>query len=431
MTNKYDLEHTGERFLPWTIDDDYMTGYEHIHRYLFATRYADGKRILDIACGEGYGTTMLAQSARLVVGADIHHPALRHAQRYYNAANIAFVEVDAQCLCFGAKSFDLVVSFETLEHFRAQEAFITAVRSMLTDDGILIISTPNAQVYNQGSSHHNPFHERELSQQEFRNLLQGHFSYVHMLGQVISVGSLITPTNREGFLKNSTSLDAIAMKVDPSELPYSLSVSNSGLARYNVAICSNREVTVPPGSIMLDRDHSILGNLQRYRVEAARLSTENAQITLHARDVGKENCALRQTIEQQMEHIDAVSEQIEASVAHEYDLRELLTSVNEQLMERDNFIQESESSSSYKISQMAEYIADLKGTLISKDNTIREMQTYIASLNDALHQKDQYARRTEEYIADLLRRLALQDDVIAQQEKRIAEASTPLLREEY
>src|SRR5258708_6669853 len=108
------LTFTGERFLP---DCSGEIAYEHWHRYAFARRLATGKRVLDAACGEGYGSALLAANAAEVVGVDIDVATLDHASaRYAPIERLRFVHGSCAALPLADASIDLVVSFETVEH---------------------------------------------------------------------------------------------------------------------------------------------------------------------------------------------------------------------------------------------------------------------------------------------------------------------------
>ena len=113
------LEFTGERFTPECVREIW---YEHWHRYAFALPLAAGKRVLDAACGEGYGSALLATRAASVLGADISDTAIDHARARYGAAvNLRFELADATALdALPTQSFDLIVSFETLAHVAEQ-----------------------------------------------------------------------------------------------------------------------------------------------------------------------------------------------------------------------------------------------------------------------------------------------------------------------
>src|SRR5688572_13377980 len=83
------LEWTGERYLPWI--QDAAIAYEHFHRYVFASRLTNGKHVLDLASGEGYGANMLAQTAASVVGVDIAEAAVQHARQKYARGNLNYL----------------------------------------------------------------------------------------------------------------------------------------------------------------------------------------------------------------------------------------------------------------------------------------------------------------------------------------------------
>ena len=127
-----------ERFLPGTEGEIW---YEHWHRYHFAAGLAVGKRVVDAACGEGYGAALLARHAASVIGADLSREAVAHARAAYTGvANLAFVEASCTRLPLPDASADLFVSFETLEHIQEQESFLDEIARVLTHDGLLLLS---------------------------------------------------------------------------------------------------------------------------------------------------------------------------------------------------------------------------------------------------------------------------------------------------
>src|SRR5579872_7354827 len=175
---------TGERYLP-EIDGAYIA-YEHWHRYLFASRFVTGKSVLDVASGEGYGSALLARSAADVVGVDLDPEAVAHAQRKYPRDNLTFQCGSADALPLpGQHLFDVIVSFETLEHIPAdaQRRFAAEIKRLLKPDGRLLISTPNRLIYTEKNQHHNPFHLQEFSPDEFTSFLGNYFTDIRILCQ--------------------------------------------------------------------------------------------------------------------------------------------------------------------------------------------------------------------------------------------------------
>lgn len=190
MKPRTDLPWTGERFIPCLTGD---MALEHLHRYVMAQSLATGKRVLDVACGEGYGSHLLAEKAISVIGVDLDTEAVAHARAKYKLANLDFLQGDCTALSLPDASIDLAVSFETLEHHSEHEAMLAELRRVLAPDGVLLISTPDRRHYSDERNYVNPFHVLELYADEFRQLVLGHFPNVAFYGQRIVYGSLAAP----------------------------------------------------------------------------------------------------------------------------------------------------------------------------------------------------------------------------------------------
>jgi SAM-dependent methyltransferase len=186
-----ELPFTGERFIPGAAGEIW---YEHWHRYHFVAPLVVGRTVLDIACGEGYGSALIARHAAQVTGADISPTAIAHAlERYAGAANLDFREADCAALPFADASFDVVVSFETLEHIAAQEAFLDEIRRVLRPDGLVVISCPNKAEYSDKRDHVNEFHIRELYRDELASLVGARFPHAAWYGQRPGFFSVVWP----------------------------------------------------------------------------------------------------------------------------------------------------------------------------------------------------------------------------------------------
>lgn len=186
MTDK--LEFSGERFTPECVRE---IKYEHLHRYAFARELVAGKRVLDAACGEGYGAALLAESALQVTGVDRSAEAIAHAGGRYPAANLDFQAADCLDLPFADDHFDCVVSFETLEHLAEHERLLAEFRRVIRPDGFLLLSSPDKAVYSDVLQNRNEFHLRELYRGELEALLQAHFPAYRLFGQKLVFQSAI------------------------------------------------------------------------------------------------------------------------------------------------------------------------------------------------------------------------------------------------
>src|SRR6478736_3042785 len=169
------MQFTGERFIP---TEQGKIRLEHYHRYAMALDLIKGKVVLDVACGEGYGSFFMSDTAHSVTGVDISNEAVQHASEKYNKPNLSFHQGSATALAFPDASFDVVVSFETVEHLAEQEQMISELRRVLRPEGILLISSPNRPIYSEESGEHNEFHVKELDFNEFDVLLRAQFEKI-------------------------------------------------------------------------------------------------------------------------------------------------------------------------------------------------------------------------------------------------------------
>jgi SAM-dependent methyltransferase len=152
--------------------------FEHKERYEFAAPYCRGKTVLDAACGTGFGADILSRhGAKKVVGVDANEDAISEARRLYRHGNLEFALHDVCNLNALDQRFDLVVSFETIEHLGDPARFLSQVRSVLSADGLFICSSPNRNY--RGRNHSgNPFHISEMSYEEFQRLFDVSFTAV-------------------------------------------------------------------------------------------------------------------------------------------------------------------------------------------------------------------------------------------------------------
>ena len=175
------IDNTGERILLEKETPSMIA--RHFFAYKFAGRYAKGKNILDIACGEGYGSDYLSKTAKYAIGADCDSPAVEYAGSKYIRDNLKFIRQDACKLEFPDSKFDLVCSFQTVEHIPDPGKFLSEIKRVLSGQGILIISTPNIKDSSPKSIRPlNKYHVKEYACQEFEQFLRSYFRRVKIYG---------------------------------------------------------------------------------------------------------------------------------------------------------------------------------------------------------------------------------------------------------
>ena len=191
------IEWTGERCVPWAPDVQVV--YEHLHRYMWAADLVVGRRVLDLASGEGFGAAILAESAEHVTGIDIDERTVQHSSLNYAGDTIDFQVADATDLSrFDDRSFGAVIAFEMIEHISEQERVLAEIERVLESDGLLIMSTPDRRAYSDATAVDNPFHVRELELDSFAGLVRGAFENVAIWGQRTITGSVLAALDGTG-----------------------------------------------------------------------------------------------------------------------------------------------------------------------------------------------------------------------------------------
>lgn len=171
----YLLEWTGERIIPKLLKPTNGMLLEHIARYYFATPYIRG-RVLDIACGTGYGCHMVAKERKRevteMIGVDIDEETLFYANREYNHQKITYVKGNAvdPGLPEQLGLFDTILSFETIEHVEDDRLFMDNLYQMLKPGGTLVLSSPFGR--GRGMLTSEPFHVHQLTPAEFEELFE-------------------------------------------------------------------------------------------------------------------------------------------------------------------------------------------------------------------------------------------------------------------
>lgn len=244
------MEFTGERYMPIETINPQLA-LEHWHRYLWANNFVKDKIVLDIACGEGFGSNFLAKNAKFVTGADISTESVLHAKNNYNGNNLEFKVMSVDGIEFEDNSIDVVVSFETIEHIdgESQEKAIEEFSRILKEDGLLCITTPGIE--SPRHCKHNEFHIKECSYDEFGSLLNKRFKYIRIFGQSVYNTSVIGDAEDE--------VDILNKSFNKYDQTYEHNVKED---KYLMAICSNKPLDdLKINSILVDRAFMPIKNI--------------------------------------------------------------------------------------------------------------------------------------------------------------------------
>ena len=170
---------------------------EHTHRYFEVLKYINkGNLVLDLACGNGYGTNILGSvSGVKVVGGDISEQTLALCKnRYSKNEKLEFKFLDATKIDYPDSYFDVIASFETIEHTTQYLQMVKELSRVLKKGGVLLLSTPNSKVTSPNGKIINPYHTQEFNSSELEQLLKQGFDSVTVYGQ-----EYIRYKNKTGF----------------------------------------------------------------------------------------------------------------------------------------------------------------------------------------------------------------------------------------
>ncbi|KRT15828.1 hypothetical protein ASU31_12650 [Pedobacter ginsenosidimutans] len=227
LNSNQKLKFTGER-LTTLLEDGIMV--EHLHRYAIAESFIQDKVVLDIASGEGYGAYLMSKFAKNVVGVDISEEAVTHSNAKYKSNKLVYKVGSTSNIPLEDLSMDVIVSFETIEHHDKHLEMLQEFKRVLKKDGLLIISSPDKLYYSDIPHYRNPFHVKELYEQEFVNLIKGFFTKTIFLNQRCVSGSLI--------VKQDIGSDLIQYEGDYKSINYNLPFTHT----YNIALASDTEI---------------------------------------------------------------------------------------------------------------------------------------------------------------------------------------------
>ncbi len=174
----------------WDTVWQYLEYLRHLSAYAtLAEPYVRNKKVLEIGCGSGYGADYLAKSASSVTGVDISPGGIADCREKYSKENLDFMEADGLKLPFESGSFDVVVSFQVIEHIAPRNVinYLSEIERVLNSEGVYLVATPNSRMrllpFQKPS---NPEHHKEYQDEELNKLLSSVFNEVKVSGLCVS-----------------------------------------------------------------------------------------------------------------------------------------------------------------------------------------------------------------------------------------------------
>ena len=389
------MDFTGERYVPAV---EGQIKYEHLHRYALCLELVAGKSVLDIASGEGYGAALLAAVAESVTGVDIDAGSVEHARHLYYKSNLTFLVGGCERVPLPDHSFDVVTSFETIEHHDKHEEMLDEIKRVLKPGGTLVISSPNRLTYSDEPGYRNPFHVKELYYDEFHELLRGRFKSIRMFGQRLAAGSFVYPLGSSGGsnLKSLTG-DAAAVSRHVRELPSPI---------YFVAVCSDdtKNAEVDISSVYLDRVDDLMKTFELERVRDIRQMQEQVRCT--EEEIQRQKYGYETEIARLNEEFRAARAAYETQILRQIEeLNDTRAGHIRELRERDAVI------------------ADREGAIVQRDDAIAQLRAHWAvsekNIQDHAEQIRTYERLLSEAQAQLGRHIEVLNWIYASRSWRI------------
>ena len=430
------LEGTGERYVPWLEDPD--ISYEHLHRYAYAMQFVQNKKVLDLACGEGYGSRLLARTAESVIGVDIDEQAIRHAGNKYIKSNLRFKKGSITDVPIeGRNIFDVIICFEALEHIDDYEELLKEVKRLLTGDGIFVVSTANKWANSDEPKRENPCHVHGLYLDEFTELFEKYFKQVKILGQRIYCNSNIWSI----FPSGDSALSEYVIERTPREFAFVESDKRTPL--YFIALASDADKNLrASASNLVDISNELLNQKDR----AFAVARERLQSTIksqqHALSEKDQECVHVAT---ERERVKQEAARLRDTIlAHQHRLAEKDQQIKQFAAEREQFAQQEAAQLKSTIEHYQQFAAEreqsaqlvqeqLKQFAAEREQSAQlaqqQLEQFAAereqSAQLAQQQLEQFAAEREQSaqkIVELQEKLTSQREILARQEEELNSA---------
>jgi GT2 family glycosyltransferase/SAM-dependent methyltransferase len=403
-----------ERFDPATHKGRIF--YEHLHRYALCREWVEGLRVLDIACGTGYGTAILGTAAASVTGVDISQGSVIEARRRYGNKNVQYVVGDCYDLPFDDDSFDVVVANEMIEHVENHDGLINEVKRVLRAGGRFLISTPNKPVYNRYKPP-NIFHISEMDINGFETLLRGHFPHVRMIATRMLLSSVSFDLERRINVDNQSAALIYNAQTGGNRTIW---IKNEPLdlndPEYILAACSLEPLDehFPKTSLLFSSDNDLWLEHEKIMAWASGLHDED--------EVLRADLAAART--QAHEHSAQLSEMHTAHAEAEARLQQAQRQISDVLTERERLLEQARRDVDKDWAALARYIELLVEAEVGAE--IPELLKGLYALNErhqrmlgelsAIHEHVEAHQRADDLELAASRQANLQDQQLKHQQ---------------
>jgi 2-polyprenyl-3-methyl-5-hydroxy-6-metoxy-1,4-benzoquinol methylase len=248
-STQHAMKFTGER--PGRGRDFDYDEARHLAAYVFVAKMATGKRVLDAGCGDGFGTQTLADRALDVLGVDASPQAIAACRRSWDMPRLRFEQEDLAHPQTPGETFDLVLSFQVLEHLAAPMPFLQTLKARLRPAGILVLTTPNRLT----SFSENPFHVHEYTAPELAALLSGVFGSVSIMGLHGSEKVRAFDHRRQRSVQR-------ILRLDPLRIRKVLPRRAVEFAFARLAVLVRRQAQQPAGDRIVPEDFTVTGGTE-------------------------------------------------------------------------------------------------------------------------------------------------------------------------
>ncbi|SDG41758.1 glycosyltransferase [Desulfosporosinus hippei] len=387
------MEFTGERYIPDSVHDSELE-LEHLQRYYSITNLVKDKIVVDAASGEGYGSDILAHWATTVYGIDISDEAVMQAKQKYTQENLHFIKASIESIPLEDNSVDVVVSFETIEHIdeATQRVFLKELKRVLKKTGVLIISTPNKEVYSDMSNHTNKFHIKEFYKQEFFDFLSMHFKYIKFYYQRFQTASFID--------NGADNVEVISFDKE-----------NEPNCKYIVAVCSDNKQSADSEICSVIKD--VTNQYENQIKRILQLQDEVEERNKHIKNLDEFIDNRNQIIKEQNNRIEELSLW---GLSQDEEIKRMYCTIKE-LNQQVVDLRE-------KVEVLTNQISALEQLAVSKDEEFTEKDMQVESLNVQIESLQKQERILNNiYQSDgwkwLIRYYKLRDGLIPKNSKRL------------